>query len=221
MSRTRLSKVTITPRSTWDAKAEYKRLDAVSNGGASWLAKRDNTGVTPVEGDDWMNMVSITKESVVDALGFEPEKPENDYKLIEEITMDEDAVFVRTAKPDGTPYNFRRVFMKYTRTGGIDEQPTTLMLYMCDDTTIGYGHYKALKTSSQSFAATWCYAENGYWWSEKNTYSTSTTAYGSTAFSGPDVLLENLVSSYPCINKIMSNGAIISGTTIQIYAVEA
>ena len=54
MSRTRLSKVTITPRGAWDAKAEYKRLDAVSNGGASWLAKRDNTGITPVEGDDWM-----------------------------------------------------------------------------------------------------------------------------------------------------------------------
>ena len=95
----------------WDASAEYKRLDVVTNGSASWLAKRDNTGITPVEGDDWMNMVSITKDGVVDVLGFEPEKQRR-FELIESITLAEDTKSIlRTAEPDGTPYKFTDVYV--------------------------------------------------------------------------------------------------------------
>jgi hypothetical protein len=37
----------------WDAAADYATDDAVSHLGSSWRARRSNTGVVPVEGDDW------------------------------------------------------------------------------------------------------------------------------------------------------------------------
>lgn len=37
----------------WQNIDEYKTLNIVSYDGGSWIALRDNTGITPVEGDDW------------------------------------------------------------------------------------------------------------------------------------------------------------------------
>jgi hypothetical protein len=37
----------------WDSAANYVTDDAVSHDGSSWIAKRANNNVTPVEGDDW------------------------------------------------------------------------------------------------------------------------------------------------------------------------
>ena len=37
----------------WDATSNYVTDDAVSFEGSSWRAKRANTNVTPIEGDDW------------------------------------------------------------------------------------------------------------------------------------------------------------------------
>ncbi len=54
MAKTKLSKVTMVMRGDWTADAAYERLDAVSYNGSSWVAKRDNTAVVPVSGDDWM-----------------------------------------------------------------------------------------------------------------------------------------------------------------------
>lgn len=72
MGKTNLGKVLIAPKGTWDASTAYERLDVVNNNGASWIAKRENTGVTPADGDDWTNLLDITKQGVVDALGYTP-----------------------------------------------------------------------------------------------------------------------------------------------------
>jgi hypothetical protein len=40
-------------RGAWNAGVTYQPGDAVSFGGSSWVAKRANTGVQPVEGADW------------------------------------------------------------------------------------------------------------------------------------------------------------------------
>lgn len=56
MSRTRLAKISPVPRGEWDTNSDYNRLDIVQYQGSSWLAKRDNTGVVPVECDVWMLM---------------------------------------------------------------------------------------------------------------------------------------------------------------------
>lgn len=46
------------PRGAWLVGTTYKFMDVVSNGGASWVALRTNTGVTPVEGADWTLVAS-------------------------------------------------------------------------------------------------------------------------------------------------------------------
>src|SRR5262249_26619415 len=40
-------------KGAWDPAAQYVADDAVSSGGSSWRAVRDNTNVVPVEGADW------------------------------------------------------------------------------------------------------------------------------------------------------------------------
>lgn len=53
MAKTRLAKVVLTIRGVWSPTVEYEKLDLVNHLGSSYIAKRDNIGVTPVEGDDW------------------------------------------------------------------------------------------------------------------------------------------------------------------------
>lgn len=40
-------------RGAWSSSTAYEARDTVSNGGSSWIAKRANTNVIPVVGDDW------------------------------------------------------------------------------------------------------------------------------------------------------------------------
>lgn len=53
MSKTRLAKIVLTIKGVWSPTVEYEKLDVVNYLGSSYIAKRDNIGVTPVEGDDW------------------------------------------------------------------------------------------------------------------------------------------------------------------------
>lgn len=91
MGKTNLGKVLIAPRGTWDASTAYERLDVVNNNGASWIAKRENTGVTPADGDDWTNLLDITKDGVIDALGYTPDNDEP-VKLIADIEVTEEGI---------------------------------------------------------------------------------------------------------------------------------
>lgn len=49
----------------------------------------------------------VTKDSIVEALGYEPEKVQGDYVLIEEFTLTEDMERIdRSQEPNGTAYKF-------------------------------------------------------------------------------------------------------------------
>ncbi len=78
MARTRLSKVTITPKGTWGVAVQYKRLDVVNYNGSGWLAIQDNAGVTPSEGNTWTLMAekgseaTVTTDNITAALGYTP-----------------------------------------------------------------------------------------------------------------------------------------------------
>lgn len=59
-------------------------------------------------GDTLAGQQLVTKDAVVSALGYEPEKPEGEYELIETITLTEDtSEIIRTQEPDGTAYKFK------------------------------------------------------------------------------------------------------------------
>ena len=143
MPKTKLGKVSLSPKGAWDASAAYEQLDMVSYDGGSWLAKKPSTNITPADGEYWMEVAekgsdaAVTEENIVSALGFEPEKKRR-FELIESITLTEDTTSIlRTAEPDGTPYKFTDVWVDmvleptdtsvttivrlnaYTATGGI------------------------------------------------------------------------------------------------------
>ena len=54
MAKTKLGKVSLTPKGEWDSATAYEQLDLVSYGGSSWVAKKSNTNVAPRENDCWM-----------------------------------------------------------------------------------------------------------------------------------------------------------------------
>lgn len=77
MSTTVLGKVSMTPKGAWNAGTSYEPLDVVSYGGSAFLARRANSNVTPVEGDDWQmiaekatigNLLQTTGDSTEDAM---------------------------------------------------------------------------------------------------------------------------------------------------------
>lgn len=77
MSTTILGKVSMTPKGAWNAGTSYEPLDVVSYGGSAFLARRANSNVTPVEGDDWQmiaekatigNLLQTTGDSTEDAM---------------------------------------------------------------------------------------------------------------------------------------------------------
>lgn len=47
-------RVMMLPKGAWNSATTYKQLDAVSYNGNLFIAKRENSNVTPVEGADWM-----------------------------------------------------------------------------------------------------------------------------------------------------------------------
>ncbi|MDD6188540.1 MAG: hypothetical protein PUB32_03050 [Clostridiales bacterium] len=70
-AKTILGTVSIVPRGAYDSAAIYERLNAVEHSGDSWLALRSSTGVTPVEGEDWMLLARGGQIAVVNVAGAE------------------------------------------------------------------------------------------------------------------------------------------------------
>ena len=77
MSTTVLGKISMMPKGAWNAGTSYEPLDVVSYGGSAFLARRANSNVTPVEGDDWQmiaekatigNLLQTTGDSTEDAM---------------------------------------------------------------------------------------------------------------------------------------------------------
>ena len=55
-------RILIMPRGNWNAETEYKMLDLVFRGGASWIAKKNVVGIEPTEANSeyWMKMCEGT-----------------------------------------------------------------------------------------------------------------------------------------------------------------
>lgn len=141
----KLGKVSISPKGEWNNATTYECLDTVNFGGGSWLAKRANTAVSPVEGDDWMQLsakgadAEVTKDSIVEALGYEPEKVEGKYELIYSVTAEEELATVVAEKDmNGNAFELSHGFIVVTcpstvttsRNGGIYWQGNDDGVYM-------------------------------------------------------------------------------------------
>lgn len=115
-------------------------------GDTATITVTDKSGTTTAEVKDGSD-ATVTKDAVVSALGYEPEKPEGEYELIETITIAAKMSVSRDVEPDGTAYRFKalRVIADYDGTGEV----------------IQYGYFKV----GSDFA---CYV--GYNWYEMDVY---------------------------------------------------
>ena len=218
-----LGKVSITPKGTWNSTTAYECLDTVNFGGSSWLAKRANTAVSPVEGDDWMQLsakgadAEVTKDSIVEALGYEPEKLDKGWELIDTVTIsdDETVSLVLNQEPDGTAYNFKEiwVFLK-------GKQNVTVMYVFLNNTNFdSIGLLRTSKTDNYwsffKYAIRGKLIEGGYlagagYLGETMSYRDNTP---SLAYAGGKSSITSVAI------KTNSTTAIASGSIFYIYAI--
>lgn len=122
MSKTNLGRVSVCPKGTYSATTSYKRLDVVNYGSGSWMALQDCTGVEPADGAYWMKLVDLTKDGIVDALGYTPAEEEGVIELINTITVEEDSDNVAiTVDSDGNSFKLLRCIIS-VQYGGSDSR---------------------------------------------------------------------------------------------------
>ena len=144
------------------------------------------------------------------------------YELVEEITTTEELANVnRTAWPDGTPYNFKAVYVVAT----VPPAPTAgnINIYsMHNGVNVGMVGMAGLHATSTRYV-------NYYTYQIHNLWETRGGACGGKYGSGDSRYytdVPNFTTDHPAIDRvrvaIATTGAVIPvGTTIKIYGVRA
>lgn len=136
------------------------------------------------------------------------------YEFIEEVTTTEKGPFIRTAEPDGTPYNFSAMYVEITsdvaqeswKTVGFSKFPYTILSKQSQ-----FGSY-LLPQKIQKIV---CYNQNGVWCGEIAQYNSENYATSVPYYSKKPVTDDNDVITRFGI------GSLIENTTVKIYAVRA
>ena len=168
-------------------------------------------------GDTLAGQQLVTKDAVVGALGYEPEKPEGEYELIETIMLTEDtSEIIRTQEPDGTAYAFNAAMSTIAL-------PAVQGRY----DFVGFGGNWTRKATG--FSATYqvarfvCRQQNGVWdmFGYYGGAGDKSVSCGQAAVNH----IEYVNSDFSHVNYIRyytSDGsAFPSGTTIKIYGIRA
>ena len=161
----------------------------------------------------------LTKDSIVSALGYTPEKLDAGWEKIESFTIsdDETTEIVRTQEPDGTPYDFKSIWI-FLR----GKQAKSRAYFFLNDSSAYIG---CMITSTQNDY--WCYAqyeirgeliEGGY-------LASSAFLGSMMSYRNNPAHLGTYCGGKKSINsvKIRFDGtvAFTSGTLFYIYAVRA
>jgi hypothetical protein len=140
------------------------------------------------------------------------------YELIDTVTLAEKAAIYMTTEPDGTPYNFSRIFVKLTSTG-----PQPAATWHFDRNTGGnriISCYMSAQTSeSTSYAGIQMWKENGYFTGESYAWRAVATTYGSTNHVGDTSAF--YTTDDRTIKAFRSDTAFNAGMKVEIWAVRA
>ena len=173
-------------------------------GGTATITVTDKSGTTTAEVKDGSD-ATVTKDAVVSALGYEPEKPEGEYELIETITIAAKMSVSRDVEPDGTAYRFKalRVIADYDGTGEV----------------IQYGYFKVASDFACYIGYNWyemdVYQRQNMWMSTMHRKSSGDAEYVEEKSFGLLVPLE----SHPYITKFTIADA--SPCTLTVYGIRA
>lgn len=143
------------------------------------------------------------------------------YELIDTVEITEDVGGLNyNTEPDGTPYNFDRVFLKMHTTS---EQPSqTWLFYRTADLSRAASVY-TMAGSANSYAAAAAWKENGYWTAVWHNWRTVVSTYGASYPTGHDNAMKNacLSDKMKTIKHIRMSGTAKAGLTVEIWAVRA
>lgn len=173
-------------------------------GDTATITVTDKSGTTTAEVKDGSD-ATVTKDAVVSALGYEPEKPEGEYELIETITIAAKMSVSRDVEPDGTAYRFKalRVIADYDGTGEV----------------IQYGYFKVASDFACYIGYNWyemdVYQRQNMWMSTMHRKSSGDAEYVEEKSFGLLVPLE----SHPYITKFTIADA--SPCTLTVYGIRA
>ena len=140
------------------------------------------------------------------------------YELIDTITLTESALIDMRTEPDGTPYNFSRVFLRM-RTNGA--QPAVTWSF--DKNTAGsraLSIYSGTQTSeSTSYSGMQVWTEGGYWTGEVYAWRTVASTYGATNRTGDSNTF--YTADDETIQRIRCTPALDAGLTVEIWGVRS
>ena len=165
----------------------------------------------------------LTRENLISLLGYEPVKPEGNYELIETITVSDDttAAIERTAEPDGTAYNFKKIITKFAIPAvgeSLNEHIATRV-----NGALFVWSYNVLSTSGPMYCWHHFSIENGiYIQRAQNGINLSAAMVPDI---GPSYYSSTVAANKPNISRVgifFSNNVVFpSGTKIDIYAVRS
>lgn len=130
-------KVMIRPRGDYNPSAVYDMLDLVKYDNKPWICRRNNiSGITPVEGDDWMNIIDISVSNADTLDGFHADHfatVEGTAQAIaaaaEEVTRVVAVTFLADGWSESAPYT------QTVSVNGITENDAPIPLFIDDGTS--------------------------------------------------------------------------------------
>lgn len=179
-------------------------------------------GYTPVKGEDYFTQEEV--DQIVAEAVAQVKASEGTFELIEEITTTEDLTRIeRTARPDGTKYNFKEMVVKcvYEVAAGANGQVNTQFQNRTGSqwTTLGTTSGQALNTKKM-YQWHHCYKRYGFW-NAQHGYSASVYASAVYQMSGYAAVINDLNIDALSIISATAGIPIPAGTNIKIYGVRA
>ena len=158
---------------------------------------------------------AVTEENIVKALGFEPEKPDGEYRLIETIKLKEDTTeIIRTQEPDGTAYHYGGFIVTINAKSSVDNDYIKLWGENEDADYIVFGRLSSTTLYTQRLGARLINGRVEIEGSCSVGNNTAALNRGVAKVLRSDYYPNDWIEQI----KITVNGAILSGGVINIYA---
>lgn len=140
------------------------------------------------------------------------------YELIETIEVTEAAAIRRDNEPDGTPYNFKKVFI-HIETTATDFALMRVFFRTSSNLDITHHDFSALSNNTKT-QRSWCevYPNCGWWTSRQISW---TQYAGYQTIQEPAVQFKVSTETAPTIQRIWTMTAATPNTTIKIWGVRA
>ena len=140
------------------------------------------------------------------------------FELIDTIKLTENAGILINTEPDGTPYNFDRVFLRMKTNRSQEGFTVTFDKKTYNDRAVSI-YVSTLSQEGDYYAGAHAWIENGYWTAESYMWRSVSSAYQSTYHTGNDNTFRTTGDDN--VVQIRINPALKVGFEMEIWAVRA